>query len=83
MNLQILADDEIEQAEAVWSGVHITDRDDGEHKILLYPLIKERFYVEAYYHKEFSVLRKFRAYKTTELLDLYADQTDVVKLWNI
>ncbi|MDQ3683221.1 MAG: hypothetical protein M3352_09135 [Bacteroidota bacterium] len=30
--------DEQEQAEAIWDGVHVGDRDDGVHKILLYQL---------------------------------------------
>jgi hypothetical protein len=30
-----IAMDEMEQAEAIWSGVHIADGDGGEHKILL------------------------------------------------
>lgn len=75
--------DEMEQAEAVWSGVHVADRDDGEHLILLYQINgKESFYVEAYYHKEYNVLRKFRPFKSMELLDLYAGQIDVIKLLN-
>ncbi len=75
--------DEQEQAEAVWDGVNIADRDDGIHKILLYQINgTESFYVEAYYHKEYNVIRKFRPFKSMELLDLYADQIDVVKLLN-
>ncbi len=78
-----IAMDEMEQAEAVWSGVHIADRDDGEHKILLYQINgRESFYVEAYYHKQLNVLRKFRPFKSLELLDLYASQVDISKLLN-
>ncbi len=78
-----IAMDEMEQTEAIWSGVQYAHRDDGEHKILLYQINgSESFYVEAYYHKELNVLRKFRPFKSMELLDLYADQIDVVKLLN-
>ncbi len=78
---QFLQADEMEQAEAVWDGVHIATRDDGEHSILLYQINStESFYVEVYYHKEHNVLRKFRPFKTTDLLELYADQIDIVKL---
>ena len=45
---------EVEQAEAVWSGVHIADREDDEHRILLYQI--NSFYVEVYYHKEYNVI---------------------------
>jgi hypothetical protein len=61
--------------------MHIADRDDGIHKILLYQINgTESLYVEAYYHKEYNVIRKFRPFKSMEPLDLYADQIDVVKL---
>jgi hypothetical protein len=41
-----IAMDEMEQAEAVWNGVHIADREDEEHKILLYQINgDESFYV--------------------------------------
>jgi hypothetical protein len=32
---QFMQADEMEQAEAVWDGVHIADREDKEHRILL------------------------------------------------
>ncbi len=74
--------DEQEQAEAVWDGVHVATRDDGIHRILLYQINgKESFYVEAYYHIEYNVIRKFRPFKSLDLLDrLYGNQIDVVKL---
>ena len=34
--LDFTAMDEMEQQEAIWEGVHIAERDDGEHRILLY-----------------------------------------------
>ena len=51
--------DEMEQAEAIWSGKHINTRDDGIHTILLYKI--DDFYVEAYYHKVYNVLRQLAA----------------------
>jgi hypothetical protein len=43
----------MEQAEAVWGGTHIGNRQDEEHNILLYQI--EGFYVEAYVHREYGV----------------------------
>ena len=63
--------DEMQQAEAVWSGRHVNTRDDGTHTILLYKI--EDFYVEAYYHKDYNVLRKFEALNESELM-LYFDR---------
>jgi hypothetical protein len=64
--------DEMEQAEAVWSGVHIGEREDEEHKISLYQI--EAFYVEVFYHKEYEVTRKMRAFVSTTLLEPYLDK---------
>jgi hypothetical protein len=44
---QFNALNEIEQAEAVWDGVFVGDREDEEHRILLYQI--DSFYVEVYY----------------------------------
>ncbi len=75
--------DEQEQAEAVWDGVHIAEREDSEHKILLYQINgKETFYVEVYYHKEYEVIRKFRSFKSPNQLEPYTKQIDLVKLLN-
>ena len=61
--------DEAEQAETVWEGEHIADRKDEEHNILLYQI--GNLFVEAYYHREHNVLRKFKAFTKDELLDIY------------
>ncbi len=75
--------DEQEQAEAVWDGVRIANRFDGVYKILLYQINgMESFYVEAYYHKEDNAIRKFRPFKSMDLLDLYADGIDLTQLLN-
>lgn len=47
---QFLELDEMEQAEAVWDATMIANRDDGEHRILLYQI--DTFYVEVYIGKE-------------------------------
>jgi hypothetical protein len=64
-----IALDEAEQAEAIWEGVLIGDREDEEHKILLYQI--DAFYVEVYYHKEYNVIRKFRPFSSTNPLEPY------------
>ena len=61
--------DEMEQAEAVWEGKHIADRKDEDQNILLYQI--GNLYVEAYYHREYNVLRRFNAFSRIELLDIY------------
>ena len=66
--------DEMEQAEVVWDGKHVATRDDGTHSILLYK-IHDNFYVEAYYHKKYNVLRKFVALNEYEVL-FYKDRNN-------
>jgi hypothetical protein len=61
--------DEMEQAEAVWSGTLAGTRHEGECRILLYKI--NEFYVEAWYHVEHNVLKKFRPFKNKELLQPY------------
>ena len=72
--------DEAEQLEAVWSGTHIAERLDDEHNILLYQVFS--FYVEVYYHREYNIIRKFRSFSSTEQLQPYLEQIDVLKLLN-
>jgi len=64
--------DEMEQQEAIWEGVHIADREDEEHKILLYQI--DAFYVEVYYHKEYNVIRRYRSFASVEQLEPYLSQ---------
>ena len=61
--------DEMEQAELVWEGKHIADREDKEHGILLYQY--KNLYIEVYYHKEYNTIRRFNAFSRVELLDIY------------
>ena len=70
--------DEMEQAEAVWDGVHIGERQDGEYTILLYQL--RSFYVEVYYHREYNALRRFRSFSSINQLGPYLDRIDISKL---
>ena len=63
--------DVMEQAEAIWSGLHINQRDDGTHIIMLYKI--GDFYVEVYYNKQYNVIRKFEALYPHELM-LYTDR---------
>ena len=67
--------DEMEQAEAVWDGVFIGDREDAEHKILLYQI--DSFYVEVYYHKEYNVIRRFRSFSSTDQLQPYLEKIKI------
>ncbi len=64
--------DEMEQAEAVWDAVFVADREDEEHKILLYQI--DSFYVEVYYHSEYNVIRRFRSFSSTDQLQPYLDK---------
>ena len=61
--------DEMEQAEAIWSGILQGTRHDGEYRILLYKI--DEFYVEAWYHVEYNVLRKFVPFDDKESLAPY------------
>jgi len=64
--------DEMEQAEAVWSGTHIGERFDEVHSILLYQI--DGFYVEAYYHREYNVLKRFRSFSSVTQLEPYLEE---------
>ena len=67
--------DQQEQQEVIWEGVHIGERADPEHWVLLYHL--GDFYVEVFYHKEKNALVKYNAFKATERLRPYLDQIDI------
>ena len=75
---QFIALDEQEQAEAVWDAVFIADRQDEEHRILLYQI--DSFYVEVYYHKEYNVIRRLRPFASTEQLHPYLYKIDLSAL---
>ena len=65
--------DELEQHEELWeNGVHIGERIEGGHKIVLYQI--HSFYVELYYHMELNALRRLRSFSSSECLDAYLQQ---------
>jgi len=66
----------MEQAEAVWNGTHIGERFDEEHSILLYQI--DGFYVEAYYHREYNVIRRFRRFSSVTQLEPYLNSISIL-----
>jgi hypothetical protein len=72
MKWNFLALDEMEQAEAIWEGVHIADSEDEEHRILLYQI--DSFYVEVFYHKEYNVIRRYRPFASVDQLQPYLNK---------
>ena len=61
--------DEMEQAELIWEGNHISDRHTDLYTILLYQI--DDLFIEVYYHKANNVIWKFEAYNRQELLYSY------------
>lgn len=61
--------DEMEQAEAIWSGKLAGSREQEVYKVLLYRI--DDFYVEVYYHKEHNVIKKILPLESKEDLQLY------------
>lgn len=72
---QFLQLDEAEQAEAIWEAAFIADREDKEHKILLYQI--DGFYVEVYYHKEHNAVRRYRPFSSTDQLEPYLEKIQI------
>jgi hypothetical protein len=70
--------DKTEQAEAVWNGVHIDNRQDDQHNILLYEV--DGFYVEVFYHRTYNVIVKFRSFSSTTQLAPYLEKIDIMDL---
>jgi hypothetical protein len=70
--------DKTKQAEAVWSGVHIDNRQDDQHNILLYEV--DGFYVEVFYHRIYNVIVKFRSFSSTTQLAPYLEKFDILDL---
>jgi hypothetical protein len=66
---------EIEQAEAVWSGIFLDYRDEELYRILLYGL--DSFYVEVYYHALNNLISHFCSFTTTRLLEPYLEHINV------
>lgn len=76
--MQFIQADEMEQAEAIWSGKQVAMRADDVHDILLYQI--DGFYVEVYYHREYNVIRKFEPIASKDQLLFYGDQIDIEKV---
>ena len=70
--------DEREQREAVEDAVHIDERMDQDHWILLYHL--GDFYVEVFYNKTTYVIVDYNAFETTERLQPYLDKIDITSV---
>ncbi len=79
-NYQFNALNDPQKADAVWDGTYLGDRQDDNHSILLYEV--DSFYVEVYYHKEFNNITRFRSFITTDLLEPYLRQIDLLQLLN-
>lgn len=76
-DFQLLPEDK--QIEALYqSGVYIGKRKEDFSIILLYQL--ESFYVEVYYRKYRSHVKKLHSFDSTELLDPYLEHIDVENL---
>ena len=52
--------DEMKQAEIVWKGTHIGQRQDEDYIIMLYK--KDNLFVEVFLHKKDQVIKKFQAF---------------------
>ncbi len=64
-----------EQMEAIWKGIHIGNRRDREHNIVLYQI--DGFYAEVYHHKFDNDIKRVRTFSSTNCLDPYLDQIDI------
>lgn len=62
--------DEQIQAQVIWKGKYVGDREYEQYSILLYK-IEDDLYVEVYLHKINNVIHRFMAYREYELLDVY------------
>jgi hypothetical protein len=61
---------EKEQAEVLWDkGVHLGERFDAEHKILLYQI--EGFYVEVFYNLKINAIERLISFKSIDRLRPY------------
>ena len=71
--------DEVEQATILWDkGVHLGERFNGEHNILLYQI--DGFYVEVFYHPEQNTIVRMRSFRCTDQLRLYLNNIEIAHL---
>ena len=72
---------EIQQAEMLWeNGVHIGEREEGEHTIVLYQI--DGFYVEVFYHRGLNEIKRFRSFSSVDQLMPYTDKISIAGLGN-
>jgi hypothetical protein len=68
--------EEKEQAEMLWDkGVHVAERGDEQHNIVLYQM--EGFYVEVFYHREQNAIKRFRSFSGINQLEPYLSKIDI------
>jgi len=73
-----LALDNETKTNAVWDGILLSDRLDGDIYILLYEL--GGFYVEVYYSMSINRMVRLRPFKITSNLSPYLDQISIGEL---
>ena len=69
--------DEGEQMEAVWNGVELGERFEGEYKISLIQI--DSFYVELFHHVEHNVLKRIHSFSDTDHLQPYVNTITLSK----
>lgn len=79
-NYQFNSLNDYQKADAVWDGTYLGDRQEDDCNILLFEV--DSFYVEVYYHKKFNNVTRFRSFITTDLLEPYLCQVDLLQLLN-
>ena len=72
--------DSLEQAEAVWNGMYLDDRIEGDLTVVLYQI--DAFYVEVFYHQDMNRVIRYRPFATTDLLTPYLNKIDLHSLFN-
>ena len=75
---EFLVLDEMKQAEAIWDAVHIGERWDHEHNILLYQ--RDDFYIEVFHHKKLNIIRRIHVFRNADHLEPYLRQISAVDL---
>ena len=68
--------DEIEQTEVLLErGIHLGERTDGAHSIVLYQI--EGFYVEVFYHEQHNTITRLRSFRSVDQLRPYLEKVDI------
>ena len=67
------------QHNVVWEkGVHIGERIEADHRVILYQLFT--FYVEMYYYTVENAILKIRSFSSTNCLEPYLKQIDITNI---